>query len=230
MLISLNIYLITTYSNFDSSLVKKEHSIEIDKDWESNHISIDWSSDDGRTIELDIIRLHSQPSSSILTEIDINKNRESPKKIDRNGFSEKFNKLCPTYEDKIQSKHSEKEVQNKGISDIINFRKNLSKKNKNIEQAMQSRNSKQPQTPRLTSSLLSQLEKSSSIVEFEKKDGTTIQLTPNVEALVQNEEPSKPVLEDSKLATEDSSSKRREFKFVQKQVVNEDSENDSIST
>lgn len=227
---NLYFYSITNYSKFDSGLVKKELSVEIDRDWRSNKINIDSSSDDGETIELDIIKQKLLPPPSVLTEIDLNKNRESPKKIDKNGFSEKFNKLCPTYGDKIQEKRTNQVVQKKGINDIISFRKNLSKKTKNIEQALETRKSTQSQAPRLTSNLLSQLEKSSPIAEFEKNDCPTTQLTPNTEALVQIEESKKLVQEDPKLTSDDIINKKREVKLVQKQIVNEYSEIDSIST
>lgn len=50
---------------------------------------------------------------------------EAPKKIDRNGFSEGFNKLCPGY---VETKRQDDGGQ-KSVADIIKFRKTLRLKN-----------------------------------------------------------------------------------------------------
>ena len=58
---------------------------------------------------------------------------------------------------------------------------------KNTEPTLVRKRPKQSQAPRLTSNLLSQLEKSSSMVEFECKDSPMIQIPVNNECLVRIE-------------------------------------------
>ncbi|CAI2364294.1 unnamed protein product [Moneuplotes crassus] len=92
------------------------------------------------TIELHITKLRPMSQSkNDLEEIKVNQvnrlptqsaepqyiQKESPKKIDRNGFSEKFNKLCPDYAKKKLTGPNSKRT----FNELINFRRSLNQEN-----------------------------------------------------------------------------------------------------
>lgn len=112
---------------------KKEQEISREKDAASYYSSADSES----TIDLLIskrekrpfpsepwwpaVTVIQQPQPEPAPEI-LKPQKISPKKIDKNGFSSKFNMLCPDYD-------KEKMKPKKSFTDIISFRKNLSKEN-----------------------------------------------------------------------------------------------------
>lgn len=96
----------------------------------------DISEDDGATISLIITKneraktvdpaiLNPLPTNLSIIAQREEKKVEVPKKIDKNGFSEGFNKLCPQYR---ETKKQDDGTQ-KSVADIIKFRKNLSMQN-----------------------------------------------------------------------------------------------------